>query len=150
MKFYELFKRYTDEDIIKQVIKLYPDQKKSKKGYQSALKELRKLKPKRTEFSIRVTKVRDGKDRYEHVDGYRHGEGYGIEFTSWPEWLGMYIDMQSLYRIGHLDFLCHSLWEMTWSGFSNKEVQGEWKELKGRADECLKSLKVKVKEEKKK
>ncbi len=145
MKFYELLAKEKDENIIKQIVKLYPDEKKNKKGYERALRELRKIKPKKDTFSIIIENTRDGKEKYEHVSGYQNGERYAIEFNSWENWLGMYVDMQSMYRLGELSFLAHAIWEMTWSGYSNKSIQKRWEALRKRADEAMKKITKKFK-----
>lgn len=49
--------------------------------------------------------------------------GYGLDFTDWGEFLGMEVDPESLKLMSAVDFCALALWEMTWYGWTNNEVQ---------------------------
>jgi hypothetical protein len=143
----DAIKLFTDEEIIKMVLSLYPEQKSSEQGYRNALIELRALKPKRNKMLLSVSPFTDDltKETYTDVCGVKPGDEmtYAIEYTPWEQWLGMQLHPVSLLHYNYLQIIAYSLWEMTWSGFSQAPIQKEFKEL-------LKSTKTALKEIKKK
>jgi len=48
----KLLDKYTDKQILTRLFEIYPDQKNSIFGYEKALKQLRKLKPVKSEIVI--------------------------------------------------------------------------------------------------
>jgi len=52
----------------------------------------------------------------------------------------MRISRKSLGDFSEIDILCHCLWEMTYDGYSNKEVKKSAKELFGRVDKAIKEI----------
>ncbi len=56
-------------------------------------------------------------------------EFYAIEFRPWEDWLGMEIDPETLKTISSLDIICHCLWEMTFIGYEQDEIQKQWQEI---------------------
>jgi len=124
MKFYQLLNKYPDKEIIARVVKLYPDQKKNIDGYITALYELREKKKKPSKMTIVLETVKEkGEEDWISILGKEKKETYAIGLTSWREWLGMEINKGSLMGFRELDILAHCLWEMTWHGYSDKEVQ---------------------------
>lgn len=67
--------------------------------------------------------VRDAKE------GYETPMKWAIEFTPWGEWLGMEIDKDTLAKLSPADILAHCLWEMTFCGYTQEEVDGELKKI---------------------
>ncbi len=139
MIFQDLLAKFDDKAIIKQVIKLYPDQKKNMEGYVRALDEIRNTQPKATDVSIVVSVVKAKDDPfYEKGDkdwvdicGVKGEEDrYAIGMTSWREWLSMPISEVSLKSFSELDILAHCLWEMTWYGYSNRRIQRRMGDLR--------------------
>jgi len=55
---------------------------------------------------------------------------YSLDFTSWDEWANahLFIEPASVY-ISKEEVLAYVLWEMTFNGFTNEEVQKRWEEL---------------------
>lgn len=98
-------------------------------GYLSVLEELSKLTPKDTTMLLVVSEVQDDFDgkTYTDVSGNEeeHGElqRFALGFTSWDEWLDMEIDKSSVENYLAADLLAHILWEMTFFGYTNEEVQ---------------------------
>lgn len=142
-------KLFTDAEIVKMVIATYPDQKQSEQGYYNALKELRELKPKRSKMLLSVTPFVDPltKETYTDVCGVIEGDEitYAIEYTPWEEWLGMKIHPASLLHYNYLQILAYSLWEMTWSGFTQKKIQNKFKMILDSSKKALKEIKKKEK-----
>lgn len=48
-----------------------------------------------------------------------------IEFQPWREWLGMEIHPDVFRQYSDLEIIAHSLYEMTFIGFDEKEIQDE-------------------------
>jgi hypothetical protein len=144
----DLLDLYNDDAIISHLIYLYPKEKYNKSGYRKALKTLRHLKPKKTDMKLRIETVTDDFETppttYVRVDGLIKRTYYAIEFTPWAEWLSSPIMRKSLKEFHQLDILCHCLWEMTWDGFEEEQIQGKIKELNKRVEEIKKDLDKKV------
>lgn len=155
MKFKELIDKYNWEDICSTFIQLYPDEERNIVGYKRVFEELRTLKPLETKMSIVVEDVFDEYDRkyYFHVygkDGTLNSDinpdqfkdnklgnqevSYGIEFTNWAEFLSMNIDDKSLVKYSELDIIGHCLWEITFYGFTQKDIKRVIKEIDKRVD----------------
>lgn len=122
--------RHKNKEIVDRLVELYPDQKKSAPGYRKVLKKLREIEPSiRSDMKIEVEHVVDdllpeAVEEYENVSGVMQGEDirYAIEFTPWNQWLGMEFTTESL-KYPEVDLLAHCLWEMTWSGFEEEQIQ---------------------------
>lgn len=133
MKFIDLLKKYNWEDIKPILLALYPDQKKNIDGYVVTLKELLVLKPVKTKMRIIIEDGFDeDKERYYNVsakDGTIEETAWAIDFMDWAECLGMEIDSETLSVYSPLDIVAHCLWEMTWHGFTQKEIKKKGNEL---------------------
>lgn len=121
--FGELLADLEDEAIAKRVIELYPDQ--DIEGYREVLKKLRTLKPTSSDCKLAVQKVfdDDSKEWYVGVSGLKGRTYYAIEYSPWSEWLAMPVMAKTLKAFKPLDIAAYALWEMTWSGFEEKEIQ---------------------------
>ena len=60
---------------------------------------------------------------------------WGIEFTPWDEWLGMSIDSETLNTFSKEEIVMHCLWEMTFCGYEQEEIQEKITDLKERVKE---------------
>jgi len=115
----QLLNKFTDAEILKRLVEIYPDASKSIKGYKSVLRELRKLKPIKTKLILYPSKwSTTGLDTRDNVK-------YAIEFTRWEQWLSMPVKTKK----HGLTALCYCLWEMTFMGYSQKPIQKEIKNL---------------------
>lgn len=144
MKFKDLLKKYYWEDIQATILILYPDQKKNIDGYKLALKELLILKPAKTKMSIVIEDEFD-EDEQEHYCSVSAKDdrkrNWAFDFIDWSECLSMDIDSKILSKYSLLDIIAHCLWEMTWHGFSRKEVNKKGNELVRAARIAQKDLK---------
>lgn len=70
---------------------------------------------------------------------------YSLVYTPWEQWLGMDIDPQTLHAHTTAQIAAHCLWEMTFYGYEESQVQGERDELQRRVD----ALKAMTEEERK-
>ena len=146
MKFKDLLKNNTWPCVEIALLAHYPDEKKNSEAYMEVLNGLKLLTPKETAISICVSWEKDDFDQsdYVHVAGYynnpaKHpGEYNGslaIEFTPWSEWLGMDIDINTLETFNECEIIAHCLYEMTFCGFTEKDILAEWKKIEDACDE---------------
>jgi len=127
--------------------KIFPDQISFLENYETVFNQLKILKPKSSGIYIIIDNVIDEFDNEEYVDvsGYDNWRGstsknlitesLALEFTPWAEWLGMSIDQESVKTFSSLEIISHCLNEMTFMGFSQKEIDDEWKKIKETADD---------------
>lgn len=131
----DLIFKYEPETIINRLIALYPDS--DKESYLHAIAELKSLKPKKTTMSIAVYEYGDVDEKrdYVRVNGIGTDEGeyhdnWALDFTDWREILSMKITQSSINYFSLLDVVCYILWEITFNGYSNKEIQEQLQDLK--------------------
>lgn len=158
MKFIDIIKKHSWDDIRNRLFDLYPDQINSLKGYESMYESLLTLPEEKIEDNMRlcITHIHDylteeDQEEYEHVCG-KNGkflthnddklfldkdnnpieETYALEFNSWSYWLSLPIDELTLQNYEEIDIICHCIWEMTFFGFDYETVE---KQSKGILDE---------------
>ena len=87
----------------------------------------------RNSKSVDVTKDFFDDKKYIDVSGVQVFNStnikYGIEFCPWKEWVSMYITQDSLDNFTKEDIVAACLYEMTFFGFTDSEVQTEVKKL---------------------
>ena len=112
-KLKDVLVKYNDQQIIKKLFEIYPDQKRSKTGYERMINQLRRIKPTQSDYLL-ITNNKYG------MYGLKSGDkmGWGLSFMKWDKWLG------SIMNKGGLISLCHCLWEMTYHGFTQQKIQG--------------------------
>lgn len=138
MKFHEALAQYSDKTILEVLFGLYPDEKKNRKGYEKALVELRKTKPKVTKTRIKIEFVEPNpkdpwfnkEDKpYTCVTILQGKQEYSASFLPWDEWLGATMPTKFNFPYATLDIVAHCLWEVTWYGYSNTQTQEKAKKL---------------------
>jgi len=116
------------------LLELYPDEAKNISGYKKVFEELLFMHPDDSDISIVVAHQKDDFDGEEYVDvsgKYNNPKNeeekfsQAIEFTAWSKWLGMEISQESLLHFSELEIISHCLFEMTFVGFEEKEIQEE-------------------------
>ena len=120
------------------LLQLYPNEEKNISGYQKVFEELLFMQPKDSEIIIVVAHQKDDFDGEEYVDvsgkyanPKNEEEEYSqaIEFTPWNKWLGMEICQESLLHFSELEIISHCLYEMTFAGFKEEEIQEEFRSI---------------------
>ncbi len=132
MNIKKLLGKYGNYQILPRLIEIYPDQKQSIVGYTKILKALRKIKPEPSDLTILPSKWNTG-------GRGKKGEVFAIGFCKWQEWLGMDIETKT----HGLTVLCYCLWEMSWSGFSQQQIQGKMRSIKAMVRDVEKLAKEK-------
>ncbi len=145
VKFKDLLDKFTDQEILVRLFELYPDQKQSEQGYIGALEEIRHKRAKKTTTQLRLSTVpvdEFNDEEYVDVSGFDPSEpetSFAIEYNLWSEWLGMELHPDTL-QFPELDVVARSLWEMTWSGYSQQSIRGRLKKLLNIRDEAMKDI----------
>ncbi|OGW26376.1 MAG: hypothetical protein A2X59_05230 [Nitrospirae bacterium GWC2_42_7] len=131
------------------LLELYPDQKKSIKGYEYVFKTLELMRPRHSkeEMVIDIKRVGRGKNRHFSVSGVCTQKGikqsYAIEYTPWSKWLAYEVDRKVIKKMPNEEIIAHCLWEMTFAGFTQDSIRREINMLKRRVKN-LKEGKVKT------
>ena len=81
-------------------------------------------------------------DTYADVSGIRpeDDQELAIEFEPWETWLGMEIEKPTHERLTSAEIVVHCLWEMTFQGFDQEKIRGEFQALNDTWDELKDSL----------
>jgi hypothetical protein len=97
-------------------------------GYHKVFEDLKRLEPtpKKNLDRINVKMILDDlspdESPYAHVCAYDDkDERWGISMTNWSEVLSLDFSWEDDFT--EKDALCEVLWEITWYGFSNEDVQ---------------------------
>lgn len=154
MKFGELLKEYSWDDVALALLRVYPDEDKNIEGYKHVFDTLQTLSPTKTNMRIVIENALDPstKEYYPDVSG-KNGtlvkedspyteddttgnqeQTYGIEFQEWSEWLGMELDPSTLEKFSEEEIIAHCLWEMTFFGYTQEEIQKTFDEIKEARD----------------
>jgi len=114
------------------LLELYPDEKENMAGYQKVFNQLQLLSPTPTEINIVVkwetddfddTKYVDVSGKYNNPKTEEEEFSQALEFTPWSEWLAMGIASESLQNFNALEIIAHCIYEMTFVGFEEEEIQ---------------------------
>ncbi len=126
------------------LLKLYPDQDKNISAYKSIYAELQKMEPVDSAIEIVIEQEFDEESQeygIGNVYGIDHSStneitnGVALEFTKWNKWLGMKIQEKTIKEFTELQIIAHCLYEMTFVGYTEEEIQDELERIKGIADE---------------
>ncbi|WP_296621202.1 DUF6557 family protein [Marivirga sp.] len=142
------------------LLQLYPDQKRLIHAYRSVFENLKSLNPKENKMRIVLSEEDcDFENEYalntyidisgqdDTKDEYGNIISYAIEFTEWKKWLGMDIAPDTLRNFSELEIISHCLYEMTFIGYDEAEIQEERKSLENTLEE-FQNLNNQVKKQK--
>lgn len=114
-------------DVEESLLDLYPDPSENIEGYRQVYEELNSLEPSDNEDNCTIVIELQYDDiekkNYYSVSGLIDGMTYGIEFSPWEEWLGYYVDENLLKEMSKEEIVAHCLYEMTWAGFTQKDIK---------------------------
>lgn len=123
---YQLFHEVKWDDVKEVLIKHYPDYESSIKGFELAFHEILEMKPKENKYGyyVVVDKVVEEAGEWYDVYGKKPNDvqTWALSFYAWDEWLGMYVDKDSLLSMTKEEYIAHVLWEMTYYGFDSQTV----------------------------
>lgn len=130
------------------LLRLYPDQKKIIDEYRNVFEKLRFLEPEDYDMSIVLTEYNCDKDdesekgTYVDVSGRKSikeknilTDSYAIEFIEWKNWLGMDLATETTKNFSDLEIVAHCLYEMTFVGYEEEEIQEQYDTIKKEIEE---------------
>lgn len=130
MTFQKLLRNHFWANISPIFLEIYPEAKRNIDGLKNVFEKLMVMDSEGIEMSIVLTKEIDEEEEYIEVSGLYNNpkneeEKYlqGIEFISWNKWLGMDICEESLDNFSEQEIISHCLYEMTFYGFSEKNIE---------------------------
>lgn len=128
MKLKEILNKYSDDEILKNIAKLYSDQNPD--WYKSPLQQLRKTNPIDTDITIFINHKED-------IYGYNKSCKYALalEFRPWGQWLSMEIDNDIIDRYSLLDIITICIWEMTLIEWDDKSIQLKLNKIHSRIED---------------
>jgi hypothetical protein len=150
----ELLQATTKEEVFVELLKHYPDQENSLAGYYDVYDILLKKQTRKSDYVITIQYVDNKNEEDSWYDVYgvlnkvfnsgiekskiEAGDTIALEFTKWSTWLGSEVDVEVVHEMGINAFIAHCLFEMTFCGFCEKDVQKEIDILKYRIKESEK------------
>ena len=136
MKLIDLISSVDWDDVAKVLVEIDKDDG-NLDGYKKVYGELKTLKPQDSDFVIHIEHDKWDEDEWEEVYGIRKkdGEKYGLDFTPWEEMLGMEVDEGTVEKYSKTGVAAHCIWEMTFYGFTQKEIQKKLKRIEKRCEE---------------
>lgn len=125
--------------------KLYPDQSESLVAYENVYATLLQMKTADSEIEIILKQCYDdetNEESYVDVSGIKKdnqnlqsAESLAIEFVPWAEWLAMTVGSNTLKQFTELEIISHCLYEMTFMGYDEKEIQQQLADINATAKE---------------
>lgn len=149
MKLQELIKTNDWQSVELILISLYPDQGKNIEAYKDIFQKLREMAPTESDMQIVLEQQFDEEtheESYVHVSGRQpkpddsnETEDFAIEYVPWSEWLGMSIHPDSLIDFNQLEIISHCIYEMTFAGFDEEQIQQQMSDM-GKSVEEYKNM----------
>lgn len=116
--------------------------------YRNVFEKLKITEPSEYELEIVLTEC-DGEPDFEsdtetYVDVFGRKkipdpnsitESYAIEFLEWDKWLGMDLAPETIKNFSNLEIIAHCLYEMTFIGYDEDEIQEQLKLLNDSVEE---------------
>ena len=120
--------------------KLYSDLIEDTEPYERVYEKLKRLYPQKTDITLVICPYSDEEDEdsiVANVYGESPSEEFGLalEFMTWDKWLGFSISEETMDSYNELEIIAHCLYEMTFFGYEEEEIQEHLKRIKGIAEE---------------
>lgn len=140
------------EPVFERLCKWYPDEKRSKLGYESVFNTLLTLVPKKShnlnDTFIAVELAQYPLDDDPCLDIYgtkpkNDSVRYCMEFCPWVDWVSMFITQESLDNFSKEDIVAGCLYEMTFFGFTEENISNELKKMEDSIAEVTKKRETK-------
>ena len=139
VSFKELLQKTPFEDVMGAMVKYWPDEQRSIEGYRNVYKTMLDRKSKMV-HGFHIFGVYD--DGYpvmmcKRNDYHAH---YSCEEFKWAEISYMDVEKETLDRMPKEDIICGVLYEMTFNGFTEEDVEAFFNNLCQRFEEMKKSI----------
>jgi len=144
---YDLICAYDFVDLEEVFVKLYnEDYIRNSVGYESVFELLKEIDDS-TKLSDYLIHIREGEENkkkrpWHFVSGKRVEDDLysDLSLTSWEEWLGMRISPETLLNHSGREIICYCLWEMTFYGYDEKQIDKKRKSLENEYSRNIESL----------
>lgn len=147
VRLYDLLKDSDFEKVFDRLCHWFEDQEQSKDGYKAVYYKLLTMIPHKHNLSdlfINITLVEEDKGNWMNVEGKDmlkpNSIKYGIEFEPWNNWISMFITQETLDTFTKDEIIAGCLYEMTFFGFTEKDVSEHHNELIKSAEEVKKLI----------
>ena len=149
MKFSTLIKSHQWLSVEITLLNLYPDQKASIDAYRIVFERLQIMEPVRNDMLIvlkecacDIDEEDDSASTYVDVSGRKLipepdslTDSYANEFDKWENWLGMELAPETIENFNELEIIAHCLYEMTFCGYDQDEIQAQLASINSTAEE---------------
>src|SRR5690554_5507185 len=121
------------------LLDLYPDQEENIQSYARIYSLLQEMRRQDSAIEIVIEQEFDEETQelgFGNVYGIDHESkdeitnSVALEFTAWDKWLGMEINELTLREFSELEIISHCLYEMTFVGYDEEEIQAEFSRIK--------------------
>lgn len=126
----QLLSTVTWGEVKEALTRLYPSQEDHITEYEEVFTRLIMSHPAINDDDITIIinfEPAEGEDGIDSWDVYGKKPdsnlSYALEFTPRDEWLGFNVDEESLSKMPAAEFVAHCMWEMTFCGFDEAEVE---------------------------
>jgi hypothetical protein len=144
MKLGEIIKSNSWLSVELTLLKIYPDQENIVETYQKIYADLQEM-----ESLISAIEIIIKQEFYEETQELGMAEVYGMDnsptkeysgalalgMTPWNKWLGMRISELTQKEFTELEIIAHCLYEMTYYGYEEEEIQSELSRIEGIVEE---------------
>lgn len=130
MKLYDLLKDTTWQEVNKNL--LFYCTKENIPIYKDVYEHFITLTPTNTPFSDIIINIEFIEEEQVYdVFGTREGDDfkYSLSLSLWSEWLDYELDKNILNNFSNAEIIAHCLWEMTFYGFTEKEIISKRNEM---------------------
>jgi len=131
------------------LLSLYPDQKESIDAYRVVFESLQLMEPAMDDMLIVLSEhpcdndeENESDDTFVDVSGRKLvpepdslTDSYALEFVKWENWLGMDLAPETIENFTELEIIAHCLYEMTFCGYDQDEIQAQLASINSTAEE---------------
>jgi len=129
----DIFSEVEWEKVWKTLIEFYPSQSYEEKDYFEVFWKIIGKVPVIDDMYLDISYIEEenSEDNYYDVCGVRDGDdnSYAIEYIPWDEWAGLKINEKLKWEYEKEEIVAHSLYELTYCGFVEEEIQARFKEI---------------------
>lgn len=124
MIFKQPIEMHSWEEIKVSLESLYPHGHADISAYEKVFAILPQLEVEVSDLRLTIEEIDDPctSSSMVSVVGENDEHSYAIEFTKWEQWLGMEVNQSTLREYSELEIIAHSLWEMTFVGYSQEAI----------------------------
>lgn len=135
MNFQELLRQTAAEDILRCIEEIYPQEKQNLDNFRRVMANLKKQTPNSgANALIRVIQILDADKQHTCEAGVLFAENddgilAALDNLPWSSIIAFTVHQGDLQKIGAARFAAECLYDMTWDGFDEADVQNFWQSL---------------------